>query len=474
MEANPNVNSAPVQGGFNITQPATQTETGATQYTGKVQMGARTINVTVFVSKEKLAELQQNNKLDQAIQRTALKTAQAFILAETQYENVEKVTLRGDQKVKIEQQGLKEHKVVDLKNLAEVHDNAFKGLSKEKQQIIERCVLSILHNKEYSAPEVPVTVVNQQQAKEIEKTEEEESVDAELDLLSLEDMEALATAEEAKPDVVEPEPEPEPAPQASNAPPPPAREDLPPPVPRREDLSPQEQAKHAEGAEKDRQNYGMRPRSPAAPTPPQRSEAPKPPPRSTPAPAQNAEPPPAEPEAEPQQAVRSSPPPSRPPPPIPEKKGERPASPPSESTPQPTAENLRPAPPPPPPPPPPSPAAARPTPPPPPPPPPPSPAAARQTAPQPEVPQQEEQPAAQPETTVSGAKRPSEDELQAGAKRLKKTEKETDEAKKAIAKDDTLTDALNKAIQARRNALQDKQPGDVGNEDEDEDWVDKP
>lgn len=140
----------------------TKTDSGATQFSGQVKLGSRTIDVTVLVSEEKLAAL--GDKLGKVVEKTALKTAQAFVLADISHKDVEKVTLKGE-KLSIFQKGLAEHTVTDLKQLAEGASKQT-NLTKETADLVNYCVKDIFNFPHVQPPPAKV------EKKEVKKEEE--------------------------------------------------------------------------------------------------------------------------------------------------------------------------------------------------------------------------------------------------------------------------------------------------------------
>lgn len=251
----------------------TKTDSGATQFSGQVKLGSRTIDVTVLVSEEKLAAL--GDKLGKVVEKTALKTAQAFVLADISHKDVEKVTLKGE-KLSIFQKGLAEHKVTDLKQLAEGASKQT-NLTKETADLVNYCVKDI-----FNFPQTPAEPVKTEKAKAKEEVEEEEiHEDERMDVDEASDFNELVLPEEI--DYLESQLNEELEGSASEVKQQPVKKE-PPPRPPRPDLNrpaaKAEEAPSAESSEPEKQApplQSSRPRRPL--TPEENGPPPVPPPR---------------------------------------------------------------------------------------------------------------------------------------------------------------------------------------------------
>ncbi len=251
----------------------TKTDSGATQFSGQVKLGSRTIDVTVLVSEEKLAAL--GDKLGKVVEKTALKTAQAFVLADISHKDVEKVTLKGE-KLSIFQKGLAEHKVTDLKQLAEGASKQT-NLTKETADLVNYCVKDI-----FNFPQAPAEPVKTEKAKAKEEVEEEEiHEDERMDVDEASDFNELVLPEEI--DYLESQLNEELEGSASEVKQQPVKKE-PPPRPPRPDLNrpaaKAEEAPSAESSEPEKQApplQSSRPRRPL--TPEENGPPPVPPPR---------------------------------------------------------------------------------------------------------------------------------------------------------------------------------------------------
>lgn len=237
-------NTNPVTSNFSFIRANEQTtKEGGVQYSGKVHMGARTIHVTVMVSANKLAELKQSGKLDEAVQKTALKTAQAFIVAEAKHSDVEKVTLKGE-KAAVHLKGGAHH-VEDLKELALKSLNPKQAKLTEKAIIAHQCAHEILFGKPAIGTYVEPELV-EQPLDELLGTAEPEKPREKLVLEEFTKERYKASTEYRKPlpDIPQAKSKSQPTQKDSEPPPPPPRDDLrtPPPVPPRADSYPSREA----------------------------------------------------------------------------------------------------------------------------------------------------------------------------------------------------------------------------------------